>query len=389
METGVPRLVRSFSSYQDFHDYLEREIKGWDWLNDNDIANLIPNNPYGAIVNGWRHVLGQIPAYQNRPSNYEASLKSLLDGYMIGNRIPISGTPTFRALEEMKESNKLSAGFAVAIRMNHLQPTGNFAHFSAAFELLTIEMGLTRKSVAASKKALDENLAVQLSQFAEVAEKTRTQRMVFEKERKRTRRFLSSTMRAQKNMFRASQLENKTLADGASQRLADIEVAYKEHMKLKAPVAYWSHKAIEHKTRAAKYSKILAVFALIGGAGLVVALLFLSNHAIDIASQEKPNAVYFILATIGVVCSTIVFWVARVLTRLFLSEHHLAIDSEERSTMVETYLALTLDGKITDAERALVLASLFRPTADGIVKDDAAPDISPASIISKVISQRS
>jgi hypothetical protein len=75
------------------------------------------------------------------------------------------------------------------------------------------------------------------------------------------------------------------------------------------------------------------------------------------------------------------------MVRLFLSEHHLAINAEERATMALTYLALTADEKADEKERALVLASLFRPTADGIVKDDAAPDLAPGAILSKILAR--
>ncbi|WOI45625.1 DUF6161 domain-containing protein [Acidovorax sp. BLS4] len=71
--------------------------------------------------------------------------------------------------------------------------------------------------------------------------------------------------------------------------------------------------------------------------------------------------------------------------RLYLSAHHLRIDADERAVMVQAYLALTNEGKVTEAERVLVLGPLFRPTVDGIVKDDGAPDLSAASILSKLL----
>jgi hypothetical protein len=70
-----------------------------------------------------------------------------------------------------------------------------------------------------------------------------------------------------------------------------------------------------------------------------------------------------------------------------MSEHHLAIDSEERAVMAKTYLALTKDKAADEKDRSIILTSLFRPTADGIVKDDAAPELSPGALISKVLSK--
>ncbi len=389
LETGVPGIVHTFVEYEDFRNFLDLEIQRWQWLNDSEIQGKVPNNPFASIVNSWRHVSGQLPAYQSRPANYQNAIKSMLTGHILNNGIPISGTPKFSALEQMKDADKLTAAFAVAFQMNHMQPTGRFEHFAAAFEFLTMANGLTSKSVSATNKVVSDLLAKQSAQFSVLADDTYKQRNVFEKERQRTRRFLTRTVAAHNNSFRSRQTEQSNQFEATLQRLSDVEAAYRQHMKLKAPVEYWSDKAKQHKTRATTYRKYLAWFAALGGAALIGGLFCLSEHAISVASQDKPSAVYFILATIGVVCSTIVFWVARILTRLFLSEHHLAIDAEERSTMVQTFLALTLDGKVSDAERTLVLASLFRPTADGIVKDDGAPDISPASMISRVLSQKS
>lgn len=39
----------------------------------------------------------------------------------------------------------------------------------------------------------------------------------------------------------------------------------------------------------------------------------------------------------------------------------------------------------SDQDRAIVLASLFRPVVDGIVKDDGLPAMTPASILSGLI----
>lgn len=81
------------------------------------------------------------------------------------------------------------------------------------------------------------------------------------------------------------------------------------------------------------------------------------------------------------------FWATRILVRLYMSEHHLAIDADERATMALTYLALMERGAVEEKDRALILAPLFRPSSDGIVKDDAAPDMSPAGLLSKAMNK--
>ena len=64
----------------------------------------------------------------------------------------------------------------------------------------------------------------------------------------------------------------------------------------------------------------------------------------------------------------------RLLVRIFLSHLHLENDAAERVTMVKTYLALLRDGSLPkDNSINTVLAALFRPTGDGIVKDEGLP----------------
>lgn len=67
-----------------------------------------------------------------------------------------------------------------------------------------------------------------------------------------------------------------------------------------------------------------------------------------------------------------------------MSEHHLGVDARSRESMAHTYLALLdNDGATDEKDRAIVLAALFRPVTDGLVKDDALPLISPAAILSR------
>ncbi|WP_376707299.1 MULTISPECIES: DUF6161 domain-containing protein [Bradyrhizobium] len=62
-------------------------------------------------------------------------------------------------------------------------------------------------------------------------------------------------------------------------------------------------------------------------------------------------------------------------------------DAEERIALIKTYLALSNDSKVEAADRALILAPLFRTAADGIVKEEG-PDASLAGIIAKALDSK-
>jgi hypothetical protein len=53
--------------------------------------------------------------------------------------------------------------------------------------------------------------------------------------------------------------------------------------------------------------------------------------------------------------------------------------------MITTFLALTRKGTVNDEDRKFILAALFRPGADGIMREEAAPDTIFAALMSSIL----
>ena len=68
-----------------------------------------------------------------------------------------------------------------------------------------------------------------------------------------------------------------------------------------------------------------------------------------------------------------------------MSEDHLKTDASARSALAHTYLSLIKDEAATPEDRAIVLASLFAPVSDGLVKDDGMPAFSPMAMAAHVL----
>ena len=164
--------------------------------------------------------------------------------------------------------------------------------------------------------------------------------------------------------------------DAGITQLKQVEKTYTEHMHLSAPVQYWKEKASEHSSACATRGWTLLIYTSLASIGFVVSALFSWLHIKEAKEDTYP------LLVAGLFISTILFWIGRILVRLYLSEVHLRMDAKQRITMVQTYLALVNDKKIEIGDRELILKPLFAPTSDGIVKDDAAPLISLASLLS-------
>jgi hypothetical protein len=114
--------------------------------------------------------------------------------------------------------------------------------------------------------------------------------------------------------------------------IENTESAYKEQMKLQASVAYWNSKAAAHR-KAGKSSRLTLVgFTALGGVALLSALFWIATTAIDVAGKSTADtAIFFKFAAIGAVATTIIFWIGRVLLRIYLSDRHLLTDAEEES----------------------------------------------------------
>ena len=91
-----------------------------------------------------------------------------------------------------------------------------------------------------------------------------------------------------------------------------------------------------------------------------------------IFSQDGQIRHWVLLFTAS--AAMIVIWLIRIAVRLLFSNIHLAEDAKERATLIQTYLAMErYESVLKPQDKELILPSIFRPSSDGIVRDDAAP----------------
>ncbi|MEO9385304.1 DUF6161 domain-containing protein [Chromobacterium phragmitis] len=92
---------------------------------------------------------------------------------------------------------------------------------------------------------------------------------------------------------------------------------------------------------------------------------------VDTGKEDNiPETWHFAVAKL-LILSTLGFWAVRILVRILLSHIHLENDAAERVVMAKTYLVLLRRGKLPEGDDLkTVLAALFRPSGDGIVKDE-------------------
>lgn len=360
-----------FENAEAFALFLDDQMPQFQWLLKADVD--LHNHLYGLI--------GNVQTYAATPK-----AQNYCDRAFVSHRFPISGSPFAQYIDDIRREDSSLAGLILGIVTLARSPDySQWQHLRALSALVAFQQKLTPKSVEASQASFRNSVeAFQRQEKAARGRGTKFENKLGELE-SRSERLLSIAKRYVSHKIALQRSRDDARVKASLDEMEATKALYMEHMALKAPVEYWKKKALAHGTQGATLRSILLKYAFFGGGTLILLLVVLAAGSILAISAGVPGGVLIVLATIGVVLTTIAFWAGRILTRLYLSEVHLGIDASERATMVETYLALTSVGEASKDDRAIILASLFRPTADGIVKDDAAPELSPAGIISRVL----
>jgi hypothetical protein len=170
-----------------------------------------------------------------------------------------------------------------------------------------------------------------------------------------------------------------------------VEDTYKEHMGLKAPVEYWQKKAESHGRSERLLRLLVTAFFAVAITAIIIAFWnvgwTLINLSLAPGAKPLPPGVY-VVASAGLGSAAgVLFWGGRLLTKLYLSQHHLRQDAEERATMTETYLALIENQAADTEDRQVILNALFRATPDGIVKEEGGLDPSIAAALGKFLAK--
>ncbi|WP_427452206.1 DUF6161 domain-containing protein [Litorimonas sp. WD9-15] len=170
-----------------------------------------------------------------------------------------------------------------------------------------------------------------------------------------------------------NQIVDRLTTDGerAIEKINATDANFKEKLSLQPTVKYWTDKAAKHDVKARNLLEVLVFAAVVVGAAIFVALICLFAFQPELGKIGETKTLLTLGATGAL--TTLIFWAGRIITRIYLGNVHLANDARERATLINTYLALNVDEVATEQDRALVLATVFRPSTDGVVKDDAAP----------------
>lgn len=398
--------VIKFKSRDDLLNYLSLQYSYWGKL-----STSVPtqnSNFSSHIVNPWQNLvsLANQLGFPENVANFQYEVNRLNSA----NQLISRESPVGKRISEIVESlQNATAGWgALQVHMGGGISSNSAQEFKGAVMFTLLNHPLKHNPLAISTSSLkdtqkmysdsylnyvgeleskntkfDQNLSEQIEKFHLFMENSVT---TFNEKVTVIDNFTSESNE------KFEEIKNNLVEDWGA-----ITKAYREQMKLKAPSEYWSKKSDEHKK---KYDKLKFFPLIIGVSGLIFLAVILTltwfgihNLFNDLLPEEKFAPTFetmkevlkyqvAITGFVGLVCITFLIWFVRYIVRLMLTEHHLHIDAQSREIMTQTYLALIEDkAEVDEKDRAIILAALFRPVTDGLVKDDGMPLTSPAAFI--------
>lgn len=374
------------TSHAEVREWLERETSLWSTISAQhggvQAAKLYRVEHALASLRDARAAIDEADPARRQAINGNRNpldrCKSQIEAAFVSNRLPHSSTPIYRRLHALAAQDSIAASFYASVQFPVVSgegarplPTevrGWRGYVEGLIDRYELGGESLAKSVLARQEAFDairgklEGLHAEHSKGLEALDR-HFEQTVFAIRKARI---------AQTESFKLSQAERdqdfETLKDKHTKEMAAIRESFRVGQGMRAPVEYWRRKQVQH-------GRAVTAFGYAVGVGMAFSLFLLIWLAISVLA-DVPAGTPPALWKIATLSLTTLFalWGMRILVRMLLSNLHLRTDAEERAVMVETYLALIEGGQVTEKEgRELILSALFRPAADGIVKDEGMP----------------
>ncbi len=390
-----PELV--FATWQDIVRFFDDQEKFWSFLDTYAQAGVDELHDFvKSRTDQIAQIRGGITATEGGNDNRNTVRKQIGRLFGPAGRLPTDNDPVAHWLAGA-HTRLSETAFLVALKaaLSDGSVSGinlhNKDHFEGLFQFYAFKLGLSPNASQSERSALATLRSDQGEKFSRDQKKFANDQKTAVSDHEKLMQKISDQYENRNMLLDEAENQLNVLLSKARGELSALENTYNEKLKLEAPTTYWRDKRRRHRLYSIIVGPVCVIFAILAAWFLVSEANALHAIFVEMGNESRNVAVaeYLIIASKGIVLALILFWVARILVRLFLSEIHLSMDAHERETMVMTYLALTKDGPLGDQERALVLQPLFRPTADGIVKDDASSDPTIAALVGRAISGKS
>lgn len=364
---------KSFRSHKALADYAEKQAAKFEALRETNL------NAYTwwaqTLVNNWRGTANVISNQSDDPHAAQNHLNQ-------NPTFPFESSIT-RTLLEMTQHGRQSAAqeiwpFLNGDRENRAPHNFGIGQFVAHAEF-RLALAFDKQSAAAGDAPIDRLIADHEARLASILEadesKLLAQRIEFD-----------SFIEQAKSESEAFNRSAEDFLNNAKDEWTATHASFVEQLATETAVELWSSRSIAHKTRYESFRWWVITFGIVGFI-LAIGWIF-GGFALARAAFTDDKTAQLASYTAGsIALFTLLVWGLRVLIRSMMSEDHLSTDASARSALAHTYLALIKEQAATDNDRAIILAALFAPVSDGLVKDDGMPAFSPAALAAQAITK--
>lgn len=388
--------VHFFEKWDDVLAMIDCERTRWSWL---------LNGGFSDRFNVQNHVNRRLDWARRTATEWSDGGSPIAESVRLLNDLYLGSEPILHSegdlgrqiLEIFDATGKDTAAFAYVLATSMAAPNQaqSLTDFRAVVMLVAPSIASTHtiaETLRRERKNLRERAERHLEKLAQAEDlRASENRRMRQLHRRAAKRFAKGRFGSWQSTFdSAVRLAADQQSEFARHQASILEefdatrAAFKEYMHLEAPVTYWDDKAKKHGKTEDRARKRLLIYFPVAILGLIGLFAFAAHWLMEQRPPGPPTAIYFIISGGLATIAGMAFWVGRLLTKLYLSEHHLRHDAEERAVMTTTYLALTKDKAAEETDRHIVLAQLFRTTPDGIVKDDGPPDFNLAMLLARL-----
>ncbi len=377
IEVDIPGYSEKthFYTWEELRDFIESENIAWAWVSESNRQREPP--PIGQVSSHYRSTLNSLRSWINLDTTppgftqHRQQIENALDMYRKGDLLCAKSADGqfIISLAEDDPSAALGALASLGTQKWPLHDQSWQHVLRGATQLATSRLD-KKGAVARATKALDDLRS-------EWAARLDEEKSLLEELRGEVRTELNTTQgditTAQKRVSKFWIDQGNSVRDFYRKARSDkdnLENAFIEHMRLKAPANYWRKKAIAHLIWVA------SAFISFAAASAFAARMLIDNASFILALVQPANDGGFPWGNVVIITlpALAFFWFLRFIARVFVTNLQRHQDARERATMVQTYLALVKEGEnvATPDERILVLNALFRP-GPGDAPDEAPP----------------
>ena len=154
--------------------------------------------------------------------------------------------------------------------------------------------------------------------------------------------------------------------------LNTLEETYRNKLQLEAPEKLLNERSREYRKRANCWTVGLFIVTII--LLLVIAWFVHSLHEFPKGITEKVPFLSQQVLFIGVISFFI--YIIRIIVKIVMSNHHIAMEYEQKAALTRFYQALTYKGiEVDDNEKLIIMSALFSKADTGLVKTSESVDL--------------